>query len=242
MRNFVPTALACAFLMGATPSASAEQFNVKVPEYTQLQLPEINTVREAEPGQSMISTLRRAEIPAIVLANSVTHSGSKHMASYSVTIPAGVLPLQASNAAGEFFSMEKPLSIHWSGILGGDYPVRAGIFIPFDSTGTKVFYGNVNGLGLTANEAHPDVKYERTTVEKFDASAFKRELVYGGVSQNTISILYREFLNDMARPAFSQDLKFDLSQGDEIAYKGARFKVVKANNVGLSFIVLRPLN
>ena len=46
----------------------------------------------------------------------------------------------------------------------------------------------------------------------------------------------------MARPAFSQDLKFDLSQGDEIAYKGARFKVVKANNVGLSFIVLRPLN
>ena len=74
------------------------------------------------------------------------------------------------------------------------------------------------------------------------ADSFKRELVYSGVSQNTISILYREFSDNMARPAFSQDLKYDLSQGKEIGFKGARFEVTKASNTGIVYKVLKALD
>lgn len=64
--------------------------------------------------------------------------------------------------------------------------------------------------------------------------SFQRELVYSGVAKGVITILYREFLGGVARPAFSQEVHFDLSEGSEIGYKGARFKVLKANNLGIT--------
>ena len=45
----------------------------------------------------------------------------------------------------------------------------------------------------------------------------------------------------MARPAFSQELKYDISQGKEIGYKSARFEIIKATNTELTYKVLKPL-
>jgi hypothetical protein len=72
--------------------------------------------------------------------------------------------------------------------------------------------------------------------------SFQRELVYSGVAKGVITILYREFLGGVARPAFSQEVHFDLSEGSEIGYKGARFKVLKANNVGITYTVTKGLD
>jgi hypothetical protein len=71
--------------------------------------------------------------------------------------------------------------------------------------------------------------------------SFQRELVYSGIAKGIVTILYREFNGDMARPAFLQELHFDLGEGNEIGYKGARFKVIKANNVGITYQVTKPL-
>jgi hypothetical protein len=71
--------------------------------------------------------------------------------------------------------------------------------------------------------------------------SFQRELVYSGVAKGVVTILYREFNGNMARPAFSQELHFDLSEGNEIGYKGSRFKVIKANNTGITYEVIKPL-
>lgn len=227
----------------ATTATSGEAFILSSPSYKPVQLPALDIPTEAEPGQTMLMTARRADVPAMRLSENVVHEGSKHGTSYSLTIPAGVLELQASNGGGQFFRANGELKIHWRGILGGAYPVAAGVFVPYDSSQpTQVYYGDSNGRALTVSEVHPGIELKPESMELYDSSGFKRELVYAGVSQNTVSILYREFMNDMARPAFSQDLKYDLSQGDEIAFKGARFKILKANNVGISFKVLRPLN
>jgi len=67
-------------------------------------------------------------------------------------------------------------------------------------------------------------------------------LVYGGVSKGTIAISYREFSDKTARPAFTQELKYDLSEGDVIGFRGARFKIIKAGNVSLRYVVLKPLD
>ena len=48
----------------------------------------------------------------------------------------------------------------------------------------------------------------------------KKQLIYTGISRGVISLTYREFMNDMARPAFTQDLKFDLAEGKTIGFKG----------------------
>ena len=50
---------------------------------------------------------------------------------------------------------------------------------------------------------------------------FHRELIYGGVSRGTITLTYREYANDMARPAFTQELNYDLADGEEIGFRGA---------------------
>lgn len=72
--------------------------------------------------------------------------------------------------------------------------------------------------------------------------SFQKELVYSGVAKGVITILYREFLGGVARPAFSQQVQFDLSEGHEIGYKGARFKVLKANNVGITYAVIKAMD
>lgn len=70
---------------------------------------------------------------------------------------------------------------------------------------------------------------------------FRRELVYTGRSGQTISILYREYSDDMARPAFSQQLQYDIDKDPVIGYQGARFKVLSATNTEVSFEVLEQL-
>jgi hypothetical protein len=65
--------------------------------------------------------------------------------------------------------------------------------------------------------------------------------VYGGVAGNTVSIFYREFCDETARPAFTQDLKYDLSKGDVIGFRGARFQVLSTTNTSIKFKVLKHL-
>jgi hypothetical protein len=69
----------------------------------------------------------------------------------------------------------------------------------------------------------------------------KKQLIYTGISKGVISITYREFKNDMARPAFSQDLKFDLSEGRTIGFKGSRFNIIEANNTEIVYEVIKPI-
>lgn len=71
---------------------------------------------------------------------------------------------------------------------------------------------------------------------------FRRELVYTGRAGNTLGLLYREFQNDMARPAFSQQLQYDITNDPVIGYKGARFKVLGADNTSITYEVLAHLD
>ena len=61
------------------------------------------------------------------------------------------------------------------------------------------------------------------------------------MSQNTVTLVYREFKDSFARPAFTQELKYDLSQDRVIGYKGARFEVVNAGNTEITYKVISPL-
>lgn len=68
--------------------------------------------------------------------------------------------------------------------------------------------------------------------------SFKAELIYTGKMNNIITICYREYIDHMARPAFYQDLRYDLSEGDEISFKSLKIKVLEATNKQITFQVL----
>ena len=90
-------------------------------------------------------------------------------------------------------------------------------------------------------------KYARTANEptfSIDESKFKRTALYQGISKGSIKISFREFVNDMARPAFTQDVSYDLqSDGTtSIAFKGLRIEVISARGPNIEYKVLKPFS
>ena len=63
--------------------------------------------------------------------------------------------------------------------------------------------------------------FERTTQLSERGNSFQQTLIYSGRVGDKINVGYREFSNNTARPAFNNDVEYDLSSSHIIGYKGA---------------------
>ena len=81
--------------------------------------------------------------------------------------------------------------------------------------------------------------FEERTVISSTAKSFQQTLIYSGRVKDKINIGYREFSNDTARPAFNNDVEYDLSDSKTIGYKGALIEVVDANNSSINYKLIR---
>ncbi|MEL1249751.1 hypothetical protein [Aurantiacibacter gilvus] len=86
---------------------------------------------------------------------------------------------------------------------------------------------------------HPYMVTERGFLTSND---FQQTLIYSGRVGDRIRVSYREFSGSLARPAFSNDAEYDLSESDIIAYRGARLRVIEANNETITYEVLSNFN
>lgn len=75
-----------------------------------------------------------------------------------------------------------------------------------------------------------------------NANSFQQTLLYNGRVGNKINIAYREFSSDMARPAFNNEVEYDLSESNVIGYKGALIEVIEANNQMIRYKVVKNFN
>lgn len=66
---------------------------------------------------------------------------------------------------------------------------------------------------------------------------FSRTLIYQGYSDSVLRISYREFSNDYARPAFTEELQLPLSKSfpQQFAVKGLVITVVSLDGMGLIY-------
>lgn len=74
-------------------------------------------------------------------------------------------------------------------------------------------------------------------------SSFRQLLVYSGSVGNKINVSYRELSNDMARPAFTNSVEYDMEKSRIIKYKGAEIEVLSFGNTSIKYIVkshIRP--
>ncbi len=69
------------------------------------------------------------------------------------------------------------------------------------------------------------------------------ELVYGGRSGTEIAMTYREYYagrrGTFARPAFYQELKYDLAGSERVVFRAIEMEILEASNSGVKFRVLR---
>lgn len=84
--------------------------------------------------------------------------------------------------------------------------------------------------------------YERSELPIVSENNFQQSLIYSGRVGNKIKIGYREFGGGMARAAYSNEVEYDLGDGMEITYKGARIKILEANNRQIKYIVESNFN
>jgi hypothetical protein len=76
----------------------------------------------------------------------------------------------------------------------------------------------------------------------FMPASFQQTLLYSGRIGNRITLGYREFSNNSARPAFNNDVAYDLSESTTLGYKGARLQVIKATNTEIQYKVVASFN
>ena len=74
--------------------------------------------------------------------------------------------------------------------------------------------------------------------KEYTDDSFMEELIYTGRSGTTVHISYREYKKDFARPAFFQELRYDIAQSNIIVFKQYKIKIIEATNEYIKFIVL----
>lgn len=83
------------------------------------------------------------------------------------------------------------------------------------------------------------LQFRTAQIARENPANFQRTLMYTGRSGDSITISYREFSGNIARPAFTQDLIFDISKDPVIGVRGARIEVMAADNVSITYRVLK---
>lgn len=210
----------------------------------QIQQPEVQTEAEVEVGTSMISVVRADVYPvALRLKADINYVGAGETAGLNAHIPKGKLPVGFSNATAILYDASAATASVGKR-SSGDLPVSIGLtrdpLKPPRIVVTKP--ASLMKAGVTYSDNLVGIEFDQLNCVAHREARFRRELVFSGVSKGTVSLLYREYQDDLARPAFSQELSYDLAEGDEIGFRGARFKVLKATNTSIRYVVLKPLS
>jgi hypothetical protein len=239
--------LLCLFISTVSGCASVPPMNSSLiqfqPARELVYKPSTNQEAEADIGQSLISKGIVITTPSVTINKSVTEYRKQSMMnnrwSGTTTVHAGELPKVYQDNVGEYFksptgSFKFPM---------GDTDFDVGVFVPFDKNNPSLIYTYHTTSGAQGMEyGSEQVKYTRGEIVEWVDTKFRRELIYGGILNNVITITYREFSDNYARPAFQQELKYDISHESVIGFKGARIQIINATNTRVKYKVLSQID
>lgn len=72
-----------------------------------------------------------------------------------------------------------------------------------------------------------------------EENSFQQTLIFNGLIGNKLNIGYREYSDQIARPAFSNNVEYDLSTSRVIGYKGCKIEIIKADNESITYKVIK---
>ncbi len=96
---------------------------------------------------------------------------------------------------------------------------------------------------MIANQSFLPIKHKiETAMASKSPNSFQQTLIYNGKIGNRITLGYREFSNDTARPAFNNEVSYDLAESTTLGYKGARIEIIKATNTDITYRFVNGFN
>lgn len=220
MEKLLPTlTLACLF------GCATANYNY-VPEMASLNEPELGVVVTAYVGDSMLRQGTYTKHEAINVIDDITLG---MLGEY--TLSRGFFLKRGQN--DKYTTYTSPLTTDGGAITAAPLadPVQA--VIVYHGTSKICTLTYLGGTDCTNSES-----FERTYYEKASRNDFQQTLIYSGRIGDKINIGYREFSSDYARPAFNNDVEYDLSVSATIGYKGASIEVIEATNQFIKYRVL----
>lgn len=216
------------------PACSTTKLNY-TPVTQQVSEPSLNTLTVAPIGGSMLKQGTSTETKGITLAQ------KNNINNY--TFSKGFYPQIGEDDEYTYHSYQMGPGL---GGFGG-LMITGGILGPMQNDvvslrATKASNQLCVDRSMGAKACDTEIGYTRTTKPIVSESNFQQTLLYSGRVGNTIKVGYREFSGNTARPAFSNEVEYDLTLSNEIAYKGALIRVENADNRKIEYVVIRNFN
>ncbi|CCU73221.1 hypothetical protein [Thalassolituus oleivorans] len=130
--------------------------------------------------------------------------------------------------------------------IGSGYTIYSGLIIPSPDASATVLYKRSNREFCIVRpfdlQVCGTIYGNRKNETVITSESFRRTLVYGGRIGDRLKIIYREFSDNFARPAFNTEVEYDLSQSSIIGYAGARIEIISATNTEIEYKVLKGFN
>lgn len=193
-------------------------------------VPDLNTVSTTVVGGTVLSQFRYWSKTGTRLTQPV----SIGLGLGRVSVAAGEFVLPSIADGKPAFCTER---LAYSDLLTG--PLKVACFL--DSNGSGMFSHVTAAPGAVwfQKALEPPVPYAASEQIIPRSDAFRYELLLQGVSNRTLRLAFREFLNDMARPAFFQDATYDIDKLPMVvSFRSVRIEVLEADNSGLKYRIL----
>jgi len=217
--------------------ACATVKNNYVPVTEQISEPPLNEVKTAMIGDYMLKQGTATRTKGVYLPQ------SNQIGSFNLS--KGFYPQTGVDEKYVFTSyaigsaMEGMGRVTTGGGLGG-VGLPNGIRFAIEEQKTCVIYSGAYGISQPICDT--EYPYQLTERPVVSENNFQQTLIYSGRIDGKVRVSYREFSGNIARPAFSNDAEYDLERSDIIAYKGARIKVIDADNEKIEYVVLSNFN
>ena len=201
-----------------------------IAETKQISYPDLNVVTKTFIGDDMVRQGTVAARDVVYFPQTTVVSGM-----VDFTIHAGEYPKVGEDKKYLFFGLNELNS----GVTVGksafaDIPVG----IRTNKHDNDLCIITVSGASLCKGDAAFSYQKKNVTYQ----NAFQQILIYNGKVGHKINIGYKEFNNDFARPAFSNNVEYDLSESKVIRYKGAELEIIKATNQFIEYKVFSNFN
>jgi hypothetical protein len=143
-----------------------------------------------------------------------------------------VVPAEAEGSTA--YCTEKPAYI--DPIVG---PFKTACFLDKGGAGAFDLVKAAPGMVWFEKKLELPIRYEQGELQVPRPDSKKYEILYQGISAKTLRLAYREYVNDFARPAFFQDVSYEITQFPvDITFRTVRISVLSADNSGIRYKVL----
>lgn len=226
--------IAISLLSGCSTVVSMRSLN---PTMEIVNIPALNMPKEAELGDTIVSKGILYTYSGMELLNEVRSSIERRdLFGGYIVIPPGELIAKGEDSSCVYYFSDQ---IEFYG-RGTNIPYKdiGGLKVS-KIDGTIELFKKYSGGWLFSTIPNVKPKYKLKKIRAVEQRNFQQELLYNGKVGNSVKFMYREISNDLMRPAFTQEIQYDLSESKIVGFKGARIEIIEATNTHLRYKIIQ---